>query len=305
MTFRSVVMLLSAAVLLLCGACVSAAMFRGAVANHKPVHLTGTSATEEVNANLQLYKRLLEAAATKDAHVLVFPEFGLYSDTKNRTSLSIIAEQIGAKGGVPCTEFSAEQQLKSPIIFQMSCAAKETKVAALVNMIDYVECSVNDSSDCPEDGFYLYNTNVGLNKNGEFEAKYHKSYEYFGLKPQFNVPESPDYETWTLDEDLEFGLFTCYDIFHEDPPKKYVANGITNFLYPVQMGQIGDITVISHWSKTQKATMFVANSAVVGKADVSAIYVAGDKQHGEIVPISALDGDAESIGSVLVADVLV
>jgi hypothetical protein len=51
-----------------------------------------------VNENLQQYKGLLEAAATKDSKVLVFPEFGLYSDTKNRIALSIVAEQIGAKG---------------------------------------------------------------------------------------------------------------------------------------------------------------------------------------------------------------
>ena len=195
-----------------------------------------------MNENLQQYKGLLEAAATKDSKVLVFPEFGLYSDKKNRIALSIVAEQIGAKGGLPCDDFSLHQQLQSPIIYQMSCAAKETKVAALVNMIDYVKCNNEDDKKCPDDGFYLYNTDIGLSSSGEFQAKYHKSHEYFGLKPQFNVPETPDYEIWTL-ENVDFGLFTCYDIFHMNPPKKYIDNGITHFLYPVQMGQIGDVTI--------------------------------------------------------------
>ena len=163
----------------------SGAVFRGAVANHKLVRISG-NVKEVVNENLQQYKGLLEAAATKDSKVLVFPEFGLYSDTKNRTALSIVAEQIGAKGGLPCDDFSLHQQLQSPIIYQMSCAAKETKVAALVNMIDYVKCNNEDDKKCPDDGFYLYNTDIGLSSSGEFQAKYHKSHEYFGLKPQFN-----------------------------------------------------------------------------------------------------------------------
>jgi len=253
---------------------------------------------------------LLEAAATKDSKVLVFPEFGLYSDTKNRTALSIVAEQIGAKGGLPCDDFSLHQQLQSPIIYQMSCAAKETKVAALVNMIDYVKCNNEDDKKCPDDGFYLYNTDIGLSSSGEFQAKYHKSHEYFGLKPQFNVPETPDYEIWTL-ENVDFGLFTCYDIFHMNPPKKYIDNGITHFLYPVQMGQIGDVTEISHWSKTHKAIMFVSNTALIGDKhkgiDVSTVYVSGEKQSGEIVPVSMnVDVDIEgkeTTNSVFVADV--
>lgn len=271
--------------------------FRGAVANH-------AVETESVDANLQLYKALMQAAATQEAHVLVFPEFGLApGGTKNRTALRSTAEKIGTKGGVPCADFTAEQQLQSPIVFQMSCSAKDTGVAALVNMIDFVECDpVEEKEDgCPDDGFYLYNTDIGLaGGTGEFQAKYHKSHEYFGLKPQFNVPPVPDYETWTIGE-VEFGLFTCYDIFFGDPPKQYIANGVKHFLYPVQMGEIGDITMIWHWSKTQNATMFVANTALVGSKDASSVYVAGAKQQGMRVPISG--ADASSKDSVFVADV--
>jgi predicted amidohydrolase len=260
----------------------------GGVANHVPYQKNGVhDEADLVNLNLQLYKGILTSGANEKASFVVFPEFGLAPfGTKNRTSLMLTAEKIStiSIGTYPCDSFTSEQQLGFPILYQMACFSRDAQIAGLVNMIDLVPCSAQTDNACPSDGFYLYNTNIGISAEGQFQVMYHKSHEYRGLTPQFNVPPEPDFSTWTV-EGIHFGIFTCFDIFFPAPAKEYVQAGLSHFLYPVQMGLLGDDTAIQHWSKKQHSVIFASNDCLVGNdrlRDCSAVYSSGEKLDGHV-----------------------
>jgi predicted amidohydrolase len=58
---------------------------------------------------------------------------------------------------------------------------------------------------------------------GVISAKYHKSHEWPGLRKAYDEPLSPSRVTFKSSFGVEFGLFICFDIMFEDPPK--VAEG--------------------------------------------------------------------------------
>jgi hypothetical protein len=284
----------------------------GAVANHV-AYSSGfsdrSSIQDDVNINIQLYGALMDSAATGGAGFLISPEFGLAPDgTKNRTTLAFSAEPVSTAATIginPCKDFTSKERELMPILYHMSCNALRTNVAALVNMIDIVQCEpsamVEGSdtaerqrrhSDCPEDGLFLFNTDVGLSAEGVFEVLYHKGHEYWGLTPQFNVPPKPDYQTWTVKGE-NFGIFTCFDIFWPEPAKEYVKNGIRLFMYPVQMGLIGDETVIKHWSKRENSVIFASNTCVTSKITTGCgmVFSNGSELAGEVGRAHTKDTD--------------
>ena len=266
---------------------------RGSVANHQASQQDGLSLAENVGINLDQYRDLMTSAVSGNSSFLVFPEFGLApGGTKDRTLLSQSAEKIGTPSGNPCLDYTLDEQQSKPILYKMSCAARELQLPVLVNMIDYIECSGANDDKCPSDGFYLYNTDVGISSQGGFEVKYHKSHEYMGLTPQFNVPAQSEPVTWNLDG-IVYGIMTCYDIFFKQPAHTYLDDGVTHFMYPVQMGVIGDDTEIKHFSKKNKITLFAANTCLSDDKEpgCSAVYVDGKKQEAERMP-SKSNGDS-------------
>lgn len=270
---------------------------RGSVANHQASQQDDLSLLENVQVNLDQYHDLMASAVSGNSTFLVFPEFGLApGGTKDRTLLSQSAEKIGEAAGNPCVDYAQEDQQLRPILYHMSCSAKALQLPILVNMIDYVQCDVEKDTQCPTDGFYLYNTDVGISSQGVFEVKYHKSHEYIGLTPQFNVPQQSDPVSWILDG-VEYGIMTCYDIFFSQPSQTYLDAGITHFMYPVQMGSLGDDTEIRHFSKKHKVTVYAANTCLSSKDDpsCSAVYVDGKKEKVEM--LKASNGDSVFIAT--------
>jgi pantetheine hydrolase len=313
----------------------------GAVVEHT-TYTGSSSETSDVilGKNLDSYEGLIALAASKKAQVVVFPEFGLTPDTSSREGLYGYSEVIpeASLSVMPCNnaEFSDR-----PMLSRMSCAAKSNNISVLVNTVDYVACDAATDSNCPSDKHYQYNTDVVFNENGKMRffcnrasdnksivfigvlaAKYHKSHEWPGLRKAYDEPQSPSHVTYKASFGVEFGLFICFDIMFEDPPKVLLrynlhlcqwqvvmlspfavqvlrSQGIEHFLYAVSQGKAGEATIIQSWSKDNNAVVLSANLGS-GKKDCSGIIVNG-------TPLSAqkynLENSALPDENILVATV--
>jgi predicted amidohydrolase len=247
----------------------------GAVVEHAIYQGTeDESSQSKLSKNLDLYEGLTALSAQHQVQVLVFPEFGLTPGAmKQRSDLYPYIEVIPEVSAnvTPCGDASFNDR---PIQQRMSCAAAKNKQLLLVNMIDNVACDVATDSACPSDGHYQYNTDVIYDTTGKFVSKYHKSHEVKSLQSAYDYPPVPAHITYKSSFGVEFGLFTCFDIMWEDPPKVLRESGIEHFLYAVDMHEIGDKTIIEGWSRNNNATLLSANLGA-GKGDCAALIVNG------------------------------
>ena len=54
---------------------------------------------------------------------------------------------------------------------ELSCGAARLKLYLVVDLIELVHCNTNHVQDCPDVGYYLYNTQVVLDRCGEVVAR--------------------------------------------------------------------------------------------------------------------------------------
>jgi predicted amidohydrolase len=263
--------LLSYFVHLICGDYIAA------VVEHSIFYGQSSDSPEsKLNTNLEIYDGLISLSREKNVQVIVFPEFGLTPvDPQTRSDLYPYAEQIPEISSnasfLPCTDPSFGDK---PILQKISCASQRTKQLVLVEMIDSVPCDIVSDTSCPSDGHYQYNTDA-LFDAGYLVAKYHKSHEWPGLKVAYDQPMQPSRVTYMSKFGVEFGLFICFDIMFEDPPKILRSSGIEHFLYAVKQGEIGEKTLIEGWSKNNAATVLSANLGSGKHGDCSGLIVNG------------------------------
>jgi len=251
--------------------------YMGAVVEHGIVGDATQSISDVLDQNLRVYEDLIAQAADHGAQVIVFPELGLNPlDMNNRTSLASVAERV------PSTLEPGAAGSDTPILQRMSAAAELHGLPVLVNMADMVDCDAAQDEACPADGYYLYNTNVLFDATGALAARYHKSNEWPGLMPPYDQATPKEYVTWTAPFGVEFGIFTCFDIYHQHPPVDYINAGISHFLYPVKQGELGEDTVIKHWSAKYSATLLSSNLASDRVHDCSDVIVSGEKLEPEV-----------------------
>lgn len=161
--------------------------YLGAVAEHE-IFMGSDSDTADykLTVNLNLYSNLTSLAKSKNAQILVFPEFGLNpTNDDSRESLYPYAEKIGnvennniESASIPCIDNSFSDK---PILRTMSCSARDNKLALLVNMVDWIDCDNSTDKNCPSDSHYQYNTDVIFDESGRLLIKYHKSHEFPGV----------------------------------------------------------------------------------------------------------------------------
>lgn len=163
------------------------------------------------------------------ADIIAFSEYGILSYSANRSEVRKYAEHVPdpIEGNFnPCDETSMFKG--SLVLVTLSCMAKEHRIYVVGNMIDQQPCDAAfqtcdldniencDSGSarpkCPEDGAFLYNTNVAFDKEGRLLARYHKFYPYFEA---VNKPENPDYSLFDTEFGV-FGLIVCADSFFKE-----------------------------------------------------------------------------------------
>lgn len=253
----------------------SHADYVGAVMEHTVYNgVEGESSDSKLSKNIEAYEQAVALSAKHGVQVLVFPEFGLTPVAmEKRSDLYPYIEVIPSVSDnvTPCNDASFSDR---PILQRMSCAAKKHKQLILVNMIDKVDCSVATDANCPSDGHYQYNTDVIFNEHGKLDAKYHKSHEVKSLQKSYDVAPTTEV-SYKSSFGVEFGLFICFDIMFDDPPKVLRSRGIEHFLYAVEQHEIGEKTIIEGWSRNNNATVLSANLGSGGRNDCSGLIVNG------------------------------
>lgn len=282
---------------------VVAADYVGAVAEHTVFMGKDTdSSAYKLNVNLDIYANLTALASTRKVQILVFPEFGLVpANADSRESLYPYAEVIPAVNpsspAIPCTDATFSDKV---IMQRMSCAARDNRVALLVNTVDYVSCEAATDSNCPSDNHYQYNTNVVFDETGRFVAKYYKSHEFPGLRKAYDQVPAPSEVVFQSSWGIKYGIFTCYDIMFTDPAKELRKQGIEHFLYPVEQGQIGEDTIIAHWSKSEDAVLLSSNLGS-GKKDCSGLLKQGKPLPAEKIHLTGEFADDNILVAVVPA----
>jgi pantetheine hydrolase len=276
----------------------SSADYVAAVAEHE-IYMgqSGDSPADLVEINIQLYENLTILAKLHGAQVLVFPEFGL-TPTKAQTRddlypfLEVIPE-VTSDGINPCR--SPETFADRPRLLRLSCAALKNEILLLINIIDKQVCSLDSDPNCPSDGHYQINTDVLFDEKGTIVAKYHKSHEWPAFKAFYDEPLQPSQISYSSSFGVEFGLFICFDIVFEDPPKVLLQNGITHFLYAVAQGDLGLKTLIEPWSQNNKAVVLASNLGAGIKGDCSGIIVNGSEMPSHKYSLSNQAFKAENV----------
>lgn len=288
--------------------------YRAAVAEHDVfVSSDGNDLLGDVSLNLDLYEELISVSKENHAHIVVFPEFGLnaFETNKDRSNLQQVAVSVPPEGTVPCDT----EQGDPGILRRMSCSARTNGISVLINVVSQIDCTPLDNSssalvdslegkpatECPEDGKFLFNTNVVFNERGEVAATYYKSHEWFPLMPAYNQPAVPDNATYVpaWGPASGFGIFTCFDIMWSTPAvSTYIDEmGLNHFLYPVQQGGFGEKTVIPHWSKKHSTTILSSNLGDKKVHDASAIYTNGKELEHEKIFLPAPKLTRKRLGS--------
>ncbi|XP_046383173.1 vanin-like protein 3 [Ischnura elegans] len=209
--------------------------YRAAVVEYHPLGDRHDNASHILNLNVAEYETLIEEAKRKGADIVVFPEYGLTQlAASSSRNLAIQFAQSVPTPPAPGTPSSAAQvpcllPNSSMAIRRLSCSARENQIYVVVNLLEIAPCSITDHA-CPEDGFFIYNTNVAFDRNGGVVSKYHK-YNLF-KEPSVNTPKHSMYSTFDTDFGVTFGMFICFDILFEDPGYTLVKRmNVNNMIY--------------------------------------------------------------------------
>ena len=209
-----------------------------------------------VQQNLKRYDQVAEAVSEQGAELIVFPEWGLFGNCRNRCSKGIPAysrdtilpfcEPIGEPG----VDLLTNDSRHTPIMSGLAAIAKKYKIVVVANVADKTE-----------DG-KLYNTEVAIDDDGTLLAKYHK--KNVAMKRTFDTPPEGgvnDAVTFTK-FGVKFGLFVCKDFFHEKPKKKLLEQGATHFPYSMAAPKMFGLVKVPYkrWAKKNNATILVSNA---------------------------------------------
>lgn len=283
-------------------------LYRAAVAKHSVINDRQRSNEQNLQSNLYQYVSLMKLAKDQDGKVIVFPEFGLTPQRRNfiirpyREDIFPFAEEIPTISKDKYqTPYYDEKFVETSILKTISRAAKEIGILTLINMIEKVPKRENIDKNNKEEDFFLYNTNVLFNENGELVLKYRKTHEWYPFIPSYDQYEGDQIPVYTSSFGVTFGVFTCFDICFSDPAMEMRELGVKHFLYPVAQHNLLASILIQPWSrknvKLEPVTHLSANLDI--PAD-SGIYNNGKTLNCELI---FLDKNKNAGPGILIADI--
>ncbi|GFQ91944.1 vascular non-inflammatory molecule 2 [Trichonephila clavata] len=158
-----------------------------------------------------------------------------------------------------------------PILRRLSCLARNNHLWVVANVADFTKCDINTNcirnknskncTSCPDDGYFLYNTNVVFNRDGKLVAKYYKRHLFF--EAEMNIPDIHEHIYF----DTEFGKFTtviCFDLIFKEAVQALEEPGVLNIAYPTYWFDHTPLTFFSialqqAWSMANNVNLIAAN----------------------------------------------
>ncbi|KRT85800.1 hypothetical protein AMK59_1391, partial [Oryctes borbonicus] len=171
---------------------------------------------EYVATNVRRYIEFIGQAVSRQANIVVFPEYGLTTTNlpENLFNVSTTVPDPVALVS-PCvnrTEFVS-------FFLDLSCAANEHNIFVVVNLIERANNIQNET--------IYYNTNVVFSSNGTVIARYRK----INLFNEPQLTAGNEVVTFVGFNNITFGLFTCFDILFRTPAQDVLALGATDIIY--------------------------------------------------------------------------
>lgn len=242
--------------------------YRAAVVEHRPS--SASTGFQQNSESVRVYADLAEKAAKQGAQIIVFPEYGITGEDGSSSAAGWInmgyAERIppvadvGSERVIPCDNPSSFGG--APSLISLSCSSKASGIAIVANLMDYED-------------WEIYNTNVVLDTDGTYLAKYRK----MNLWGESNVEVPADCEevTFRTSFNVTFGVITCADIIYEFPALSLVEKGIRDFVWPAawtaEMAHLQVMAFGQGWSLRHGVNLLLSN---LQQSDIgSAIWTAG------------------------------
>ena len=227
--------------------------------------------------NLEVFDKIARVAHENHVQMLVFPEDGLYIDTRDVMSgcLEEIPDpdSLNEDNSNPC--FSQSQSIfkDTPILTQLSCIAKRYGLYLIANFGTKEKCNNRtvttesggqNKTICSDDenDFLMLNTNVVLDPEGRFIKRYRK-WNPFTETEVFN--KAPKLEHTYFDTKFgRFGIFTCFDMIYKEPAIDLVEEyKIDTAIFPTwwfdERPILTGIQYQDGWSSTNKVNLLASN----------------------------------------------
>lgn len=206
--------------------------YKAAVYEHSPV--TGETPQKTLMKNLDVYLSQIHQAASEGADIIVFPEYGLVGIPENYGASSREGlAKFGTTVPDPLTEsynFCLNPG-ENALLNTLSCAAMNNSITVVANMVEIRSCDSTDKdAECPDDGFWLYNTDVVIDEDGKLLRRSRKRHPYDEpyINPRPLSDPLPVFET-------KFGRFAviiCFDLLFPDTSMKVLEReGIDNVVF--------------------------------------------------------------------------
>ncbi|GFS93258.1 biotinidase [Nephila pilipes] len=227
------------------------------VNNSGPAKLT-------VNKNLAFYSKAAKIAKEKDADILVYPEYGLFSPSQNRSEIRDFLENIPDPKTVPANPCE-EQEMYSQrrILYSLSCIAKSNSMYIVANMGDVQNCE--GDPDCPSDGVFMFNTNVVFGRNGELILKYHKEHLFFELA--LDLAREQQLSVFQTDFG-SFATFISFDVLFKRmsdvAQKPWIDAILLTTMWAEFTPQIASIQLWQSWALGNNRTLVASNVQIPG-----------------------------------------
>lgn len=282
--------------------------YRAAISLYTDKGTFHNTPAENIALNLNAFSSHAKKLAKQNVDVLVFPETVLwgkgFSGPNPRETMRQYGEEfpdVGETQFNPCIDMSIASL---PILRNTSCIAHDNAMVIVINVIDIQPCDHLSDPNCPSDGRYQFNTDIAFDRDGTYQAKYHKSH-IFSTHPILDQPLKPNVVTFQPKpmegrSDLPlFGLFICYDIEFSQPAQELRSKGILDILFssswannaPFMSAQMFQ----QSWSRQFDSNLIAANNGMYGGA--GGIYSAG-------LPLTQyFDPSLRNVDKVLFADV--